>query len=294
MTDVALKRAALETEEAISGKLLQEIERTAVELARLAGAEIVSALGGLLAVRYKGGSEAEPTWRDPVSEVDHKVEVLIRARLSERFPSHDILGEELVDRPGLGGDFVWAVDPVDGTTNFINGFPLFAASIGVVYRGLPVAGAVWCASTHALRAGVYHARRGGPLHFDDAVLEPKLNPAVRRRLAGEPDAIPQDGFPWEVRKTGSAALECAFVAAGLLRVARFARPNLWDIAGGIALVKAAGGEVQIRGDKGWHPLQTFEPTRSDKGGTPDLRFWHCPMIIGEREAVTLLCERHKS
>jgi myo-inositol-1(or 4)-monophosphatase len=294
MSEAALKRVSLETGEPLNDKLLQEIERTAAELARLAGAEIVNALGGLLAVRYKGGSEAEPTWRDPVSEVDHKVEVLIRARLSERFPGHDILGEELIDRPGRGGDFVWAIDPVDGTANFINGFPLFAASIGVVHRGLPVAGAVWCASSHALRAGVYHARHGGRLHFENAVLEPKLNPAVRRRLAGEPDAIPQDGFPWEVRKTGSAAIECAFVAAGLLRVARFARPNLWDIAGGIALVKAAGGEVRIRGNDGWHPLQTFEPGRGDKDAAPDLRFWHCPMIIGEREAVTLLCERHNS
>src|SRR5687768_14526607 len=116
---------------------LGEIEETAVELARLAGAEIVTALGRTLAVRYKGDTEDEPTFKDPVSEIDHRVEVLIRARLAERFAGHDILGEESEERPGRDHDFVWAVDPVDGTTNFVNGFPLFAACVGVLYRGRP-------------------------------------------------------------------------------------------------------------------------------------------------------------
>ena len=184
---------------------------------------------------------------DPVSEVDGRVEQLIRARLAEKFPGHDILGEESEERPGRGHDFIWAIDPIDGTTNFINGFPAFAASIGVLYRGRPIVGALWCASTHALRAGVYHAHRGGLLHFDDEPLKPAQNPAIMRRLAGEPNLAHDKAHPFEVRKTGSAAIECAFVAAGLLRVARFERPNVWDIAGGVALVQAAGGEVLTLG-----------------------------------------------
>ena len=191
----------------VSAGLLAEIETLAVELARLAGAEIVNSLGKLLAVRYKGVPEEEPHWRDPVSEVDGHVEQLIRARLAERFPGHDILGEEIEERPGRGHDFIWAVDPIDGTTNFINGFPAFAASIGVVHKGQPIVGALWCASTHALRAGVYHAHRGGPLHFDNEPLKREHNPDIRRRLAGEPDLAQDRLHPFEVRKTGSAAIE---------------------------------------------------------------------------------------
>jgi myo-inositol-1(or 4)-monophosphatase len=275
---------------ALPEQLLKDIERTAVELARLAGAEIVSALGGLLAVRYKGNEAAdEERWRDPVSEVDHKVEVLMRARLAERFPDHSVIGEEIDQRLGHSGDFVWAIDPVDGTANFINGFPLFAASIGVLHRGQPIAGALWCATSHALRAGVYHARRGGPLSFDDQAIEPKPNPAVRRRLAGVPFAGRGGNLPWDVRKTGSAAIECAFAAAGLLSVARFHRPNLWDVAGGVALVRAAGGVVKTPNGTGWESFESFEPDSCVSDAAPELRHWTRPLIVGESEAVALLC-----
>src|SRR5690606_27589074 len=103
-------------------------------LATLAGAEIVTALNRTFTVSYKG---KPGTFRDPVSEIDRKIEMLIRARVSERFPDHDVLGEEFTERPGAGSEIVWAVDPVDGTTNFVNGFPLFSASLAVLHRGDP-------------------------------------------------------------------------------------------------------------------------------------------------------------
>src|SRR5690606_37346522 len=137
---------------------LVAIEREAVELASLAGARIKTALGRTLAVRYKENAEGDISLRDPVSEVDHDVEGMIREKVAALFPGHDVLGEESEERPARDHDVVWAVDPIDGTTNFVNGYPLFAASIGVLYRGKPVVGAVWCSTSHALRAGVYHAR----------------------------------------------------------------------------------------------------------------------------------------
>lgn len=267
---------------------LAEIERTAVELASLAGARITTALGRTLTVRYKSGAEDAEEYRDPVSEIDQEVEALIRARVAERFTGHDILGEESEERPGRDHDVVWTVDPIDGTTNFVNGFPLFAASIGVLHRGRAVAGAVWCSTSHALRAGVYHAREGATLRFESEEMTPNLNPAVRRRLAGLGSGLDRGDLPWDARKSGSAAIECAFVAAGLLHVARFDRPNVWDVAGGVALVRAAGGAVRVRGEAGWETLASFEP--ADKAGAdPDLRHWNKPMILGEPEAVAHLC-----
>jgi myo-inositol-1(or 4)-monophosphatase len=269
-------------------KTLAQIERTAIEVARLAGAEIVTALGGMLAVKYKSElaakEDADPSYRDPVSEVDHRVEVLLRARIAERFPNHDIIGEEINDRPGQQpyAEFVWAVDPIDGTANFINGFPLFAASIGVLYHGQPVVGAVWCATSHALRAGVYHGRVGGALHFDEIPTDLKVNPSVQRRLAGDPGGGKNFGFLWDTRKTGSAAIECAFVAAGLLRVSRFERPNVWDVAGGLALVRAAELDVWTIEKGEWKPLDRFY------GPDGDIRRWRQPLIIGDAPAVAEL------
>jgi myo-inositol-1(or 4)-monophosphatase len=268
----------------VSRDLLRDIERLAIELAGIAGAEIAKAMGGLLAVKYKTAIK-ENEWRDPVSEVDNNVERMIRERLAENFPDHDIIGEEMLERPSRGGNFIWSVDPIDGTANFVNGFPLFSASIGVLHKGMPVVGALWCPISHALRAGVYHCTRGGKLRFDGADVTPKVNPAVRRRLVGVPVATVSDGF-WETRKTGSAALECAMVAAGLMQAARFASPNIWDVAGGLALIFAGGGIARRRDGEDWVPMEKFEIT-PDK---PDLRQWRSELIVGEPSAVERMCE----
>lgn len=265
---------------------LERIETVALELANLAGAEISSALGGMLAVRYKGDRQAERTWKDPVTEVDRRIEKLIREQLADRFPDHDIIGEEFDERPGRDHDMTWAIDPIDGTANFVNGFPLFAAAIGVLYRGQPIVGAVWCSTSHALRAGVYHARAGGSLRFDRDVVTPRLNESVRRRLAGIPKETPGQGV-WHTRKTGSAAIECAFVAAGLLEAARFDSPNIWDVAGGLALIRASGGNVLCRNDKGWTAMERFEASEAGDG-SEDLRYWKRALLVGSAGPDTLV------
>ena len=261
--------------------VLAEIERAAVDLARLAGAEIQGWLGRTMSVRYKTGADDAASLRDPVSEVDHRCETMIRARLDELFPSHGVLGEELDEKPGEPGGYLWAVDPIDGTTNFVNGFPLFSAAIGVLHGGRPVVGALWCSTSHALRPGVYHARRGGRLSFDSEVLDRPANADVRGRLAGEPYASPGPDHGLDMRKTGSAAIECAFVAAGLLSVARFERPNVWDVAGGLALVEAAGLAIHAGGPRGWRPFTGFGPDHGDA----DIRSWRQPLVIGDAAAA---------
>lgn len=265
--------------------LIDRIEEMAVELAQLAGAEITSALRREIAVRYKGTDTG--SFRDPVSDVDQKVEDLIRTRLGAEFPDHGIIGEEVDTPPDPGRDIVWAVDPIDGTANFVNGFPMFAGAIGVLHRGWPLAGAVWCSTSHLLRPGVYHAHAGGTLRFDHEPAEARSVPASRRHLAGEPVRTEGD-FPWDFRQTGSAAIECAFVAAGLLRVARFRGPNIWDVAGGLALVMAAGGEVRHNTGDGWTDFDRFT-VPSGAGG---LRQWRGSLLIGEPNAVGLLAAAH--
>ncbi|KAA2213410.1 inositol monophosphatase family protein [Teichococcus oryzae] len=261
---------------------LSAIAAMARELADLAGREMAEGLRRNPAVSYKPGAGGGESLRDPVSEVDQAVEVMIRERLSGAFPDHDVLGEELAGRPARGSRYLWAVDPVDGTANYINGFPLFSGSVGLLRDGVPVAGAVWCASSHALRAGVYHAAEGGGLFFDGEPVRPVFNPDVRRRIGGFVDASPRSPEGWEARRTGSAAIECAFIAAGLMEVARFERPNVWDVAGGFALVRATGGIIRILGEKGW---QDF--TRFDAEGDPGE--WRHPVILGRAEAVERLC-----
>jgi myo-inositol-1(or 4)-monophosphatase len=272
-----------------AGADLDGIETVARKLAILAGAEITAAFGTIFTVRYKTGSQDTASLRDPVSEIDRNVETMIRERLAARFPDHGIIGEEFAEQPSRNSDFTWAVDPIDGTTNFVNGFPLFAASIGVLQRGRPVAGAVWCSVSHALRAGVYHAHAGSRLRFDGEDVTPKINAAVLRRLAGVPVVANADEVGWETRKTGSAALECALVAAGLLEVSRFAAPNIWDVAGGIALVQAGGGVAREYDGARWSPMNAFTPLARGEEKA-DLRFWRRPMVVGTPQAVARMCD----
>ncbi|WP_256959863.1 inositol monophosphatase family protein [Sphingobium sp. Z007] len=252
------------------------MEAVAVELATIGGREILATLGSLMAVQYKGDDDAIALMRDPVSEVDSRVEAMIRSHLANHFPDHGIIGEEMAIQPGLVSDFVWAVDPIDGTSNFINGFPLFASSVGVLYRGVPIVGALWCSTSHLLAPGVYHGGGGAGLRFEGEQVSRMPNPAVRKRLAGDPHG--QSGVgPWDGRKTGSAAIECAFVAAGLLQVARFATPNIWDVAGGIALAHASGASVFQEDDGNWEPFASFGVQLTQ------MAQWRHPLILGTPE-----------
>ncbi|HEY8495053.1 MAG TPA: inositol monophosphatase [Myxococcota bacterium] len=257
---------------------LADLEAGALALAREAGGVIAGAFGKAVAVVYKDAQTAREG-RPPaaaVSEVDRHVEELLRQRIAERFPGHGVIGEE-IDTGAAEPEWLWVLDPVDGTTNFVNGLPIVASSIGLLWRGEPLVGAVWCASTHRLAPGTYHARRGGPLGFEGAPLEPLRNRDVLRRLAGLPgrDAGPRRSV--DPRVLGSAASECAYVAAGLLRFSILHRASIWDVAGGVALVRAAGLPVLERTEAGWRPFERFT-------GEP-LRRWRGTLVLGEPDEL---------
>ncbi len=263
--------------------VLQELERAACELAATGGAEISAALTRTLTVRYKTSATEVMRARDPVSDVDLAVETLMRAEIGRRFPDHACLGEE-GGASASWSDFVWVLDPIDGTTNFVHAFPLFACSVGVLHRGVPVAGAVWCSSTHELRPGVFHARLGGELRFENRTLRVRTpNEHVISRLLGDPGRF-EAKLEFDRRATGSAALECAFTAAGILSSSVLRRPHVWDVAGGVALALAAKKHVWQRERDGWVPFRSFAPGL-ESPGSQDLRAWRGSLVLGSVEVL---------
>ncbi len=276
--------------------VLTEYAAFARELASAAGAEIQEALGRGVEVEYKSDSknkEAEPT--DPVSEVDRAVEAMVRERVGAKYPDHAIIGEEVDEHPRSDAEYLWIIDPVDGTTNFVNRFPMFAASVGLAYRGRPIAGAVWCSTSHALTPGTYHAAAGGTLMFEgEAVDVSETNRGVRRRLSAAPGGAPGRTATWDNRVTGSAALECAFVASGVFASAHLWGPSIWDVAGGVVLLQAAGRTLVTRDRTGWVPFERFEaPTNVKDDREPTLRDWRRPLVMGTKETVGVIQERFK-
>jgi len=277
---------------------LERIEALATALAAEAGAFVVEQLQLEVLVEYKTDGKGKENTSDPVSEVDRAVEALLRERVGAEFPDHVVVGEEDDVQPAPDTEFVWVLDPVDGTANFVNGFPLFAVSIGVLQHGRPVVGAVWCATTHALNHGVYHAHEGGPLCLDDREVIPERATKVKRALAAAPGGSVAGTKAWDHRVTGSMAIEGAYVAAGVFAAAPFWVPKIWDVAAAVVLVRAAGREAWTRDRDGWKPFECFEapaklPSNVKEERAPSVRDWRGAIVVGTPEGVALIKERQR-
>jgi len=257
--------------------LTAALEAAAADLAAIAGEQIRAAYGGDLGVQFKRPRSGGAHNSNPVSRVDREVEALVRERLARDFPEHDIIGEELPPTRGTS-PYTWVIDPVDGTTNFINGLPLFACSIGVLHRGHPVAGAIWSAATHALRPGTYHASAGHSLYFDGQPLAARPT-GPWRGLAAEPGTAPTYAALWDTRVLGCATVEFAFVAAGLLRIAYIPHPRIWDVAAGLSLLQAADCGARVRRARGWETMLYFP------GSQAGFAQWSEPLLIGSQSQL---------
>ena len=268
---------------------LAELEDAAVDLAREAGVMLRDRFGKPLEVEYKDKKKE----MDPVTSADKDSQQLLVEGIGRRFPDHGILGEEDTgDEDTPAQDYLWVLDPLDGTTNYLNGLPLYAVSIGVLYKGTPVVAALFIPWPGNEGGAVLHARKGGGSKVDGVPLSlPPLEGPVPNRLSGLPGSF-GGGFRFtkkmrhkigELRVTGSIAYELAMVARGSIQYALFGGPRVWDVAAGVLIVSEAGGTVMKRPakSKGWEALTFLGP--SWENGSPGLkgfRSWAEPLIAG--------------
>jgi len=232
---------------------------TAIKAARRAGAIINRASLDLdrLQVARKGP-------RDYVTEVDHQAETAIIDILRTAYPDHAFLGEETGEHLGTDSDdqpeFQWIIDPLDGTTNFIHGFPVYAVSIALAHRGQITQAVIYDPS----RNEMFTASRGGGAFLNDRRVrvsgltryhDALLGAHVPGSAAGEKAPTRFTGVLSEcasVRRVGSTVLDLAYVACG--RLDGFCGVNLksWDMAAGSLLVIEAGGLVgDLEGEQTW-------------------------------------------
>ena len=219
---------------------------TAIEAVVRAGELQMAQLGQAFRIDKKGTT-------DLVTEVDLAVERMFRGLIADRFPDHQILAEELGGASTVPPGPCWVFDPIDGTTNYAHGVPIFCASLALEIDGVPEVAAVYDPN----RKELFTAERGGGAFLNGA--------PIRVSAAGELiDALLVTGFPYDVRtrideivglfgafvgqaravrRLGSAAIDLCWVAAG--RMDGFWEADLkpWDIAGGALIVTEAGGRV---------------------------------------------------
>ena len=295
--------------ESLDRTLLAEIAVRAVDFARQAGTVLTRYFGQTLEVEYKDSEQ-----RDPVTNADKESQDLLKQAISEHFPDHSVLGEEDEEDDTPAQDFVWVLDPLDGTRNYLSGLPVYACSIGVMYRGAPVVGALFIPWPSEGGGVVIHAAIGGGAFIEQNRISiadtegPKGNslatfPAsfggTYRFRKSARDSV------GEVRVTGSIAYEMAMAAKGTVQYSVLTAPHLWDVAGGAVIVAEAGGLVmrgrRPQGPKAvlqtveWEPLTSFVPAW-DQGGVTlkELRKWSEPMVVGNPGAVRFVIANMKT
>jgi myo-inositol-1(or 4)-monophosphatase len=228
---------------------------TAVKAARRAGNIIIRATRNLdiVAAREKAAN-------DYVSDVDHEAEQAIIGTLREAYPGHSILAEE----SGATGssEYQWIIDPLDGTTNFLHGFPQYAVSIALAHKGITAQAVIYDPG----RNDLFTATRGRGAFLNDARIRVSKHAHLKSSLIGT-------GFPFRqfehvdtylamlrdvmksaagVRRPGSAALDLAYVAAGRLDGFWELGLSPWDIAAGALLIVEAGGLIgDLEGNDGY-------------------------------------------
>ncbi len=221
----------------------------AVKAARAAGAIINRAALDLEVIKV--GSKGP---NDFVSEVDRKAEEVIIQTLLEAYPGHAILAEESGREHGAQhSDYVWIIDPLDGTTNFLHGFPVYAVSIGLAFRGQVQQAVVY----DPTRNDLFFASKGRGAFLNDR----RLRVSKRTRIG---DALIGTGFPFRkgdnfkryvkmfeevmqscagLRRPGAAALDLCYVAAGYFDGFFETGLNPWDVAAGSLIITEAGGLI---------------------------------------------------
>ena len=218
--------------------------------------EIVLRAGDIQRMRRDSGFRIDKKGEiDLVTEVDLECERLCRGILAERFPDHDILAEELSSGPteAARAPYRWVFDPLDGTTNYAHGLPIFCASLSLEVDGRAIVGAIFDPS----RQELFTAERGAGAFLNGQPLRPSTTTELG-------DALLVTGFPYDVhrklddlvamfgaflgasravRRLGSAALDLCYVAAG--RFDAFWEQHLkpWDVSAGALIVEEAGGIV---------------------------------------------------
>lgn len=216
----------------------------AVEIARESGALLSHFLERRIGFELKGDY-------DLVTEADRASERLIVDRLQARFPTHSIVAEE-----GMGeersSEYRWYVDPLDGTTNFAHGFPVFNVTMALERAGELICGVIF----DPVRQEMFTAERGGGAYLNNR----RLHVSKVLTLA---DSLVATGFPSRrrhlninvhfyhqlamcthgVRRAGAAAIDFAYVAAGRLDAFWEFTLNPWDMAAGLLLVQEAGGKA---------------------------------------------------
>ena len=280
----------------ILDRQLSEMEAFAVDITRRAGGILLEQFSKPLVVEYKSKGNT-----NPVTDADRRSEEFLREAILKEYPDHGVLAEEGSQVDSESSGFIWVLDPLDGTVNYLNGLPVFAVSVGALYKGEPVLGCIFTPSPTRSDGSMYHARKGnGAFQDGKAIGVYKASSPQRGRITVFPGSFAAlyqqkkglKGRIGELRSPGSVAYELAMAASGVIQYAIFTSPWVWDVAAGITLVTEAGGTAlyRQRDGKDWDIFSRFTTPEGAEPDAEGLKGWRASWVFGGPEMARYVTE----
>ena len=234
-------------------KNYKEYENFCIRISKIAGDYVLNNFDGNFQIFSKDKKN------NLVTEIDHNAQKIIIKNITETYPDHLIVGEEdNIKKIKNNSEFIWVIDPIDGTTNFVNGIPNFAISIALLKNYEPIAGAIWIPWPNNEKSLIFSSSKNNGSRIGSLKLDLTENNISNLE---EGSVTSYSSFstlfgnknrnikPWnkiikgEKRVIGTVAYEMALAAKGVIKFGLFGPASIWDFGAGLLIIKEAGGVI---------------------------------------------------
>ncbi len=277
-----------------------EYENFCINISKIAGNYVLENFEGQFEIYSKDKRN------NLVTEIDLNTQKIIVEDINKTYPNHAIVGEEDKLKSLKDSEYIWVIDPIDGTTNFVNGIPNFAISIALLKDLEPIAGAIWIPWPNNEKSLIFSASKnnGSNANGKKLNLVEKLNQSLDEGSASSYSSFSsingnkdRNIKPWskvikgEKRVIGSVAYEMALLAKGVIKFGLFGPASIWDFGAGLLIIKEAGGTIHNL-DKDYNFISEFTSFKKliHKNNNPPAEIiydWSGQFLIGNKKIMNL-------
>ena len=282
-------------------KIYKEYENFCVKISKIAGDYVLSNFDGNFEIYSKDRKN------NLVTEIDQNAQRIIIDSIKTNYPNHLIIGEEDKVKTNIHlSEFTWVIDPVDGTTNFVNGIPNFAISIALLKDLEPIAGSIWIPWPNNEKSLIFSSSKNNGSFAGDLELD-LIKTTSSNLEEGAVSSyssfsslfgnIDRNIKPWdkllmgEKRVFGSVAYEMALLAKGVIKFGLFGPASIWDFGAGLLLIKEAGGVIfNLDQNYQFHSkFSSFKPliNINNKSNGRKIYEWTGQFLIGNENIMNL-------
>ena len=277
-----------------------EYENFCINISKIAGNYVLENFEGQFEIYSKDKRN------NLVTEIDLNTQKIIVENIYKTYPNHAIVGEEDKLISLKDSEYIWVIDPIDGTTNFVNGIPNFAISIALLKDLEPIAGSIWIPWPNNEKSLIFSASKnnGSNANGKKLNLVEKLNQSLDEGSASSYSSFSsingnkdRNIKPWskvikgEKRVIGSVAYEMALLAKGVIKFGLFGPASIWDFGAGLLIIKEAGGTIHNL-DKDYNFISEFTSFKKliHKNNNPPAEIiydWSGQFLIGNKKIMNL-------